>query len=153
MHKKQLVARLVWVGTNLAKSSRGFSALNKGDPATMAKSVLVYEPSSSNLPYMGFILSLGQVDCTHARTPEEAHNWLEAAENKVVYFDLVVIGSLCHQGIEDAFLAELPGLSIPLVFVQRDADSALPALGRQQILCHPDRLLGCLRSLLLLDAS
>jgi hypothetical protein len=119
----------------------------------MKKIVLVYEPCNSNLPYVDFILTLGQVGCTHARTPQEGHNWLEAAKHMVVRFDLVLVSSLCHQETEDEFLAELPALQIPLVFVQRDADSAIPVLGPQQTLCHPDQLLDCLQNLLRLDAS
>lgn len=117
----------------------------------MKKNLLVYEPCSSNLPYAAFILTLNHVRCTHARTPEEAHNWLEAARHKVVSFDLVLVSSLCHQPAEDEFFTEVANLNIPLVMIQRDAETEVPTVVPQQILCPADDLIDYLRNRLELE--
>jgi len=117
----------------------------------MKKSLLVYEPCRSNLPYVAFILTLNNVRCTHARTPEEAHNWLVAAQQKVVSFDLVLVSSLCSGAAEDDFFAEVAGLNLPLVIIQRDADGEMPTLVPQQILCPVDNLLDWLSRYLKLE--
>jgi len=124
---------------------------NKDKQTTMEKSLLVYEPCRSNLPYVAFILTLNNVRCTHARTPEEAQNWLVAAQHKVVRFDLVLISSLCYRAAEDDFFSEVAELRLPLVLVQRDDDGEMPRLVPQQILCSADKLLDLLRSYLELE--
>lgn len=149
--KKQPVTNFHEFGTNIAISGTDSCFFNQGTLITMKKSLLVYEPCSSNLPYVAFILTLKHVRCTHARSPEEAHNWLEAARHKVVSFDLVLVTSLCHQTVEDEFFSETAALNLPLVMVQHDADGEQPTVVPQQILCPADDLLDYLRRRLELE--
>ena len=112
----------------------------------MKRNILTYEPCISNVPYLAFVLNMGQFGCTHARTAEEALNWLEAAELKVIVFDLVLVSSLTEEELETKFLDRLPGLQLPVVFLRRDDDSYQPPAGVEQALCHPDNLLDLLES-------
>ena len=112
----------------------------------MKNSLLVYEPCRSNLPYAAFMLTLNNIRCTHARTPEEGRNWLLAAQQKVVSFDLVLVSALCFCAAEDEFFSDVAQRNLPLVLVQRDDDSEFPMLVPQQILCPEDDLLDWLSS-------
>ncbi len=111
----------------------------------MKKNILVYEPQAGNVPYLAFILNLGQVGCTHARSADEALNWLEASRLKIILFDLVLISSLSGEVSEEKLLSDLPGLGVPIVFLQREAK--LPAQLTQIVVatCSPENLTECLQ--------
>ncbi|MFO7766026.1 MAG: hypothetical protein R6V33_06310 [Pelovirga sp.] len=111
----------------------------------MKRNILVYEPCISNVPNIAFVLSVGQFGCTHARTAEEAINWLEAVRLKVISFDLVLVSSFSGEKLEASFLDELSAVELPVVFLQQDADSGQPAAEIKQTLCHPDDLLDVLK--------
>lgn len=114
----------------------------------MKKNVLVYEPQTGNVPYLAFVLNLGQVGCTHARSAAEALNWVEAARLKIISFDLVLISSLSHEAPEMQMLNSLKGLQIPIVFLQRGTD--MPEQLAQIVIatCSTDNLTECLQQYL-----
>lgn len=111
----------------------------------MKKNILVYEPCISNVPNIIFVLSVGQFGCTHARTAEEALNWLEAVRLKVISFDLVLVSSFSGETLEAGFLDELSAVELPVVFLQQEADNGQPVACLKQTLCHPDNLLDVLK--------
>ena len=86
----------------------------------MNKSILIYEPHSERMPHLVFLLQLAQFSATHARTAAEAINWLTAYRLQVISFDLVLISSACTTPDELQLAQELPQLSLPVVFLQRD---------------------------------
>jgi len=114
----------------------------------MKKNILVYEPQTGNVPYLAFVLNLGQVGCTHARSAAEAMNWVEAARLKIISFDLVLISSLSHEAPEIKMLNSLPDLQVPIVFLQRKA--AMPPQLAQIVIatCNTDNLIECLQQYL-----
>ncbi len=112
----------------------------------MKKNILTYEPCMSNVPYLAFTLNVGQFGWTHARTAEEALNWLEAITLKVISFDMVLVSSLSGEELEIKFLDRLTGLKVPVVFLQRDEHADQSPAGVGQASCHPDNLLDWLNS-------
>lgn len=111
----------------------------------MKSNVLVYEPCLSNIPSLTFVLGIGQFGCTHARTAGEALNWLAAARLKIISFDLVLVSSLSAEDLEAEFLAVLPILQIPVVFLQRDKDVGINLSSANAQACTPDNLIQCLQ--------
>lgn len=110
----------------------------------MKRNILVYEPCIGNVPYLTFVLNMAQMGCTHARTAEEALNWLEAAALKVISFDFVMISSLCADKLEGEFLKRMSDLDVEVVFLQRDDVPSMALEGYS--VCHPDHLLDWLNS-------
>lgn len=98
-------------------------------------------------------MSVTQVGCTHAHTTAEAMNWLDAARAKIVFFDLMMISSLCHEGSEALLLDALPSLQIPVVFVQRNIDIPTGVTKMNAIICPPENLIQCLQHWISTNAS
>jgi hypothetical protein len=114
----------------------------------MKKTILIYEPHCEQVPHLVFLLHLADICGTHARTAEEAINWLSAHRLQVITFDLLLICSFSRTEHEHQLLMELPGLLLPVVFLQRDNVSPVTPLAHNGITCHPDDLLNCLRDCL-----
>ncbi len=110
----------------------------------MQKHILLYEPDHTQIPHLLFLLRLRDNHCTHARSAEEALNWLSANRLQVVTFDLVLIGSVSHQPQEMQFFEEICGLSLPVIFIQRDQEKMPESLQSVATACNPDHLLGCI---------
>ena len=107
----------------------------------MKKSILIYEPHCERMPHLVFLLQLAQFSATHARTAAEAINWLSAYRLQVISFDLVLISSACTNPDEQQLAAELPNLSLPVVFLQREDTPLADLPCRKGIICRPDNLL------------
>lgn len=119
----------------------------------MKKTILIYEPRAEQVSHLIFLLHLADIRGTHARTAAEAINWLAAYRLLVISFDLVLICSLCTTEAERLLLEELPGLPLPVVFLQRDDMPLAQASNQHPIVCHPDDLLSCLNDCLASKAT
>jgi hypothetical protein len=114
----------------------------------MKKTILIYEPDCEQVPHLVFLLHLAGICGTHARTVEEAMNWLAAHRLQVITFDLLLICSFCRTEPEHQLLRDLPGLALPVVFLQRDNRPSAHLPAHTGIICHPDDLLDRLRDCL-----
>ncbi len=113
------------------------------------KRILLLEPNRDHVPHLIFLLKLVDIQCTVARSVEEAINWLSAAKMMVVHFDLVLWSSFPGLGPEMKMLERIINSStVPVVYLQREG-SYLPQIpGDGVIICNPANLLSCLRDCL-----
>lgn len=119
----------------------------------MKKTILIYEPHYDQVPHLIFLLQLTDISCTHARTAQEALNWLEAARLKIISFDLVLVCSWWHQETETELLNELQRMPLPLFLLQRGDDVPPPLRQIAIDICSPENLSQCLHSHLTAKAS
>ena len=108
--------------------------------------ILLLEPNREKVPNLVFLLKLADIQCTVARSVEEALNWLSAYRLKVISFDLFLVNSLSGDELEKQLLTEASSFTtVPIVGVQRDDLSRFEYQGHEIIICQPNNLLNCLK--------
>ncbi|WP_224746999.1 chemotaxis protein CheW [Pelovirga terrestris] len=114
----------------------------------MKKTILIYEPHCEQMPRLVFLLHLADISCIHARTVDEAINWLSAHRLQLSTFDLFLICSFSRSTPEQQLLLVLGDVSLPVVFLQRGNSPLTDLFDQNGIICHPEDLLTCINDCL-----
>ena len=115
----------------------------------MMNNILLYEPDQERVSHLLFLLNLADLHGTVARTIEEAYNWLSADRQKVIKFDLFLLGSLQEDELEKKLLPEMSDLiTVPIIYIKQEATNLPEFLSDKTINCHPVNLLSCLHECL-----
>ena len=107
--------------------------------------ILLYESDSERVSQLLFLLNLADIRCTVSRTIEEAYNWLSADRQKIVRFDLFLLGSLNGDDLVKKILAQISDFTtVPIVYIKQEAKPFPDYLSHEILICHPHSLLSCL---------
>lgn len=106
--------------------------------------ILLYEPRAEEVPHLVFMLKLADIECTVAKTAEEALNWIAACRMAVISFDLILLNFLQGSGLENMLLSDLShSTKKPVVYVDRHSVE-IPEFMENHAVCPPEDLLSCL---------
>ncbi len=107
--------------------------------------ILLFEPRQEEVPHLVFMLKLADIECTVAKTAEEALNWISACQLSVARFDLILLNFLQGSGLENMLLSELCKLAKrPVIYVDRQTEE-IPSFVKNHVVCQPEGLLACLQ--------
>ena len=107
--------------------------------------ILLYEPRHEKVPSLIIMLKKADIECTVAKTAEEAVNWVAACRMSVIRFDLILLNFLQGSGLENMLLSDLcHSAKKPVVYVDRHS-IVIPEFMDNHVVCHPEDLLPCLQ--------
>lgn len=115
-------------------------------------SILILDPLSERGRNAGFLLQLAKYRVSVVENDDEAFNWIVSRRDSADSPALLLVNDCYAEMPIFTLLAELrrQGVSLPVLFVERGADSAcLTALGALEAVyfCRPDTMLTRIRAL------